>query len=130
MWIGAISTPSRRATCIRPTSGLRKLRSMSAASALSGDTYKIRPRSSGGECVSESSAAKKAASVLPEPVGALRTASVPVARTGQASAWTAVGDPSASRIHVRAQGLSPDSDTRSPRTHRWPRCPPNRTRGG
>ena len=47
---------------------------MSALSALSGDTYTTRTSSGSGErrpsCSRSSSAVRKAASVLPEPVGA------------------------------------------------------------
>ena len=57
-----------------PTSGERRLRSTSAANALSGLTYSTRHRrfgSSGvGSAESRSIADRKAASVLPEPVGA------------------------------------------------------------
>lgn len=57
--------------------------------------------------MSESTPAKKAASVFPDPVGATSTASLPVLNTGQACSWTAVGEPRASSIQVRAHVLSP-----------------------
>ena len=44
--MGSVGVPvSRDATCSRPTSGLRKLRSISEASAFSGETYSTLPRS-------------------------------------------------------------------------------------
>ena len=73
--MGGIVTPERAAICSRPIKGLRRLRSMSEARALSGETYSTRLRSAGGVCASESNAARNAARVLPEPVGAIRTAS-------------------------------------------------------
>ncbi len=78
--IGAISpvptcAPARCAICCSPTSGLRRLRSISKASAFNGETYSTRFRSALGVCCSRSSAARNAARVLPDPVGATRTAS-------------------------------------------------------
>ena len=56
-----------------PMSGARRLRSTSTASALSGDTYSTRQRSFAGGAASNISRLRhqrKAASVLPLPVGA------------------------------------------------------------
>ena len=67
--------PSRRAACPMPVSGERRFRCTSTASAFSGDTYSTRQRclgSSGtGSLASRSMAHKNAASVLPDPVGAM-----------------------------------------------------------
>ena len=78
-----------------PVRGLRRLRSTSTASALSGDTYSTRQRlwgsAGGGVEVSWSSAARNAARVLPEPVGATTSTSEPSPMARHAPAWAAVG---------------------------------------
>jgi hypothetical protein len=61
---------------------------------LSGDTYSTRQRAEAcgtGSNIRRSSAARKAARVLPEPVGARQRALSPRAMTGQPSACTPVG---------------------------------------
>lgn len=64
-----------------PVSGLRRLRSTSTARAFRGDTYRTRQRffdsAGGGVEASRSRAARNAASVLPEPVGATTSTSEP-----------------------------------------------------
>ncbi len=67
-------TPRRSAIRRMPVSGVLRLRSTSTASAFSGDTYNTRVPALAGLGSDEarrSSAHRKAASVLPEPVGAL-----------------------------------------------------------
>ncbi len=82
MVTSAASRPSRVASRSMPISGLRRLRSTSTASALSGDTYRTRQRRSRsagtGSCMSRSIACRKAARVLPLPVGATTRVSSPV----------------------------------------------------
>ncbi len=101
--------PSRSAVRVIPASGARRLRSTSTARALSGDTYKTRQRClTGGRSalVSPSSAHKKAASVLPEPVGAMTSAFWPAEIAFQAPAWAAVGLAKTSRNHVAVAGVN------------------------
>ncbi len=73
--------PSRTDSWRMPVSGLRRLRSTSTARAFSGDTYSTRQRflgsAGGGVEASWSRAARNAASVLPEPVGATTSTSEP-----------------------------------------------------
>ncbi len=51
-----------------------------------------------------SSAQRKAASVLPDPVGAMTRAFSPAATACQAPAWAAVGRANTSRNHVAVAG--------------------------
>ncbi len=78
-----------------PAIGERRLRSTSWTSALSGDTYSTRSRSSGsagtGSPISRSRHQRKAARVLPLPVGAQMSVCSPAAMAGQPRAWAAVG---------------------------------------
>src|SRR5262249_25629783 len=83
-------------------SGARRFRSTSAASALSGETYTTRaPEVSFGVNVSRSIAARNAASVFPDPVGAIKSADSPCAIAGHPSACTRVGAPSDRSNHAR-----------------------------
>ena len=63
---------------------------MSVASALSGEMYRTRHRrfgsAGGGVAASRSSAHRKAASVLPDPVGAMTSVSSPLPIADQACA--------------------------------------------
>ena len=76
------ATPRLRAACRIPVSGARRFRSMSVASALRGEMYSTRHRRlgsvGGGVAASRSSAHRNAASVLPEPVGAMTSVSSPL----------------------------------------------------
>ncbi len=74
---------------------------MSTASALSGEMYSTRQRVAGsggaGSAASLSMAHKKAASVLPDPVGAMTSAFSPLPMAFHACAWAVVGSANASR---------------------------------
>jgi hypothetical protein len=94
---------------------------MSAASALSGDTYRTRSRRSAGTAgatASRSIAARNAASVLPEPVGAITSASWPAPMACQAPSWAAVGAAKALSNQARVSGEKPARDP--------PAVPPDR----
>lgn len=101
-------SPSRTDSCRIPVSGLRRLRSTSTARALSGDTYNTRQRifgsAGGGEDASRSSAARNAASVLPEPVGATTSTSEPSPMACQAPSCAAVGALKAPVNQLRVAG--------------------------
>ncbi len=88
-------SPRRTASWRMPVSGLRRLRSTSTARAFSGETYSTRQRflgsAGGGVEASWSRAARNAASVLPDPVGATTSTSEPAPMARQAPAWAAVG---------------------------------------
>ena len=83
-----------------PSSGCTRFLWMSFESALSGETYTTRTSSCSVPCAASrarpSSAARNAASVLPEPVGAATSASCPSRRAGHARTWGGVGSPSVS----------------------------------
>ncbi len=104
------SSPAAAAAAPMPASGPRRLRSTSAPSALSGDTYSTRtplaqrsPASwaAAFSAMSRSMAKRKAASVLPEPVGAMTSALSPRAMACHASACTGVGASKARANHSR-----------------------------
>ncbi len=101
-------SPRRCAACRMPVSGLRRLRSTSTASALSGLTYSTRQRcrgsSGGGVEASRSSDHRNADSVLPEPVGATTRVSRPLLIASQAPSWAAVGAAKAAVNQVRVAG--------------------------
>ncbi len=87
-----------------PVSGARRLRSTSTASALSGETYSTRQRCLAGGMasrVSLSNAHRKAASVLPDPVGAMTNALSPAEIACQAPCCACVGAAKTSSNHVR-----------------------------
>src|SRR3954471_644453 len=104
-----------------PVSGARRLRSMSYESAFSGETYTMRtPEPSASSASAGSSARRarrsiphrKAASVLPDPVGAQISVCAPDAMRGQLSAWAGVGAANESSNQPRTgaeKGSSADS---------------------
>ena len=86
--------PSLSAASPMPCSGARRFFSTSTASARKGDTYSTSVPSSdtaASRDMSRSMAHRKAASVLPVPVGAHTSVWSPAAMAGQPSAWGAVG---------------------------------------
>ena len=86
--ISGAQEPSFSISAETPASGCSRLRWMSFDSAFSGDTYTTRVtsrrRPSAPSRASESMAARNAASVFPEPVGAAINACWPLAIAGQA----------------------------------------------
>ena len=107
------ASPSRCAACRIPVSGARRFRSMSTASALSGETYSTRVRcfgsGGGGTAASLSIAHKNAASVLPDPVGATTSVSSPLPMACQAPACACVGSANAPSNQARVAGENPSS---------------------
>ncbi len=91
----------RRIAWLTPASGERRFRSMSTASALSGEMYSTRQRcagsAGGGSVASLSIAHRNAASVLPDPVGAMTSAFSPLPIALHACAWAVVGSAKAAR---------------------------------
>src|SRR5699024_11403110 len=87
--------PASAAARPTPTSGERRLRCTSAASAFSGEMYSTRQRrdrSAGSGPVSRwSNAHRNAASVLPDPVGATTRVCSPEEIACHAPAWAGVG---------------------------------------
>src|SRR5919197_818467 len=85
--------PNRCACLTMPTSGSRRFRSISTARALSGETYTMRVRAfaEADPNIRRSIAARNAARVLPDPVGASTSALSPAAIAGQASSCARVG---------------------------------------
>jgi hypothetical protein len=86
--------PRRSAVAAMPVSGERRLRSTSTPSALIGEIYTTRQRSASagtGANIRRLMALRKAARVLPEPVGASNKAEAPLAIGGQPSTWAGVG---------------------------------------
>src|SRR3984957_20397982 len=84
----------RFAACAIPTRGARKLRSTSTASALMGEMYRTRQRccfSVTGENMSRLMHQRKAARVLPVPVGARIKVDSPRAMGGQPCSCGLVG---------------------------------------
>src|SRR5260221_12674144 len=102
--VGSRTTrPRRSAACPMPAIGERRLRSTSTASALSGETYTTRqPRA--GAWMSASMDERNAASVLPDPVGAMRRVLSPFLITDQAWACAGVGSGNEVRNHSRTAG--------------------------
>ncbi len=80
-----------------PVRGSSRLSLMSLESAFSGETYTTSTASSRRPSspwrTSASMAARKAASVFPDPVGAAISVERPSRREGQASLWASVGPP-------------------------------------
>ena len=119
-------SPSRCAACLIPVSGERRFRSMSTASAFSGETYSTRQRrlrsAGGGVAASRSIAHRNAASVLPDPVGAMTSVSPsPVRR------WRATPAPAPAWARRTRPRTTPAS---RPRTRQGPqRCSPGRCSG-
>ena len=102
------SSPSRRAVWVMPTRGLRRFRSTSTPSALSGETYSTRVRCLAGgwsvELISRSIDHRNDARVLPEPVGATTSACRPVEMASHAPDCAAVGAENAPRNHAAVAG--------------------------
>ena len=117
----------RLAVWVMPISGARRLRSTSTPSALSGEMYSTRvlrlgafrrapfagvqagqfdSGSAGAATSSRSSAQRKAASVLPEPVGATTSACAPEEIAFQAPFWAGVGAANAPRNQSRVGRLN------------------------
>lgn len=105
--------PRRTDSWRMPVSGERRLRSTSTARALSGDTYSTRQRffasAGGGSAARRSSEARKAASVLPEPVGATTKTSLPSPMARQAPSCAAVGALKAPANQLRVAGENASS---------------------
>ncbi len=103
-------SPRRRAAPAIPTSGERRLRSTSTASAFSGETYSTRHVSGGGSAssvareLSRSRAQRKADSVLPEPVGATTRVCSPEAIASHACSCALVGPAKAPVNQARVAG--------------------------
>ena len=92
-----------------PVNGVRRLRSTSTASAFSGDTYSTRVPARAGLGSDEASlsmAHRNAASVLPEPVGAITSVLSPSAMADHASACAAVGAAKVPVNHSRVSALN------------------------
>ena len=102
------ATPSRVAAWPMPTSGARRLRSTSTASAFIGETYRTRhrfTRSSGtGSLAIRSMAQRNAERVLPDPVGATTTQWCPELIASHAPAWAVVGALKLLRNHSAVAG--------------------------
>src|SRR5262245_49787658 len=92
--ISGACSPASIISAEMPASGASRLRWMSLDSAFSGDTYTTRvtscSRPSAPSRTSASMAARNAASVLPEPVGAAISACWPLPMAGQASSCAGV----------------------------------------
>ena len=103
--------PRRTDSWRMPVRGLRRLRSTSTARALRGETYRTRQRflgsAGGGVAASWSRAARKAARVLPEPVGATTSTSEPSWMACHAPSWAAVGAEKAPVNQPRVAGEKP-----------------------
>ena len=104
-------SPSRCDACLIPVSGERRFRSMSTASAFSGETYSTRQRrflsAGGGVAASLSIAHRNAASVFPDPVGATTSVSSPLPMARHACACACVGTAKAPSNHARVAGENP-----------------------
>ena len=102
--------PSRVAACRMPTRGARRLRSTSTARAFIGETYSTRHRRA--ESVGSASEAsrsidqRKAARVLPDPVGATTSALRPAPIASHAPVWAAVGAWNDASNHACVAGLN------------------------
>ena len=100
-------TPVAAAASQIPATGARRFRSTSTARALSGETYTTRQRLSSagsGDHIILSRAERKAASVLPEPVGARSSVDFPARMGFQPNSCAAVGCPSARPNQSRTGG--------------------------
>jgi hypothetical protein len=91
-----------------PTSGEVRFRSTSTPSAFSGEMYRTLvvavPAAGAGVPASRSIAVRKAARVLPEPVGATTSVSSPRSIASQAAACAGVGASKDSANHAAAAG--------------------------
>src|ERR1700674_4474795 len=105
--IGDCLRPSLSACSAMPRKGACRFRSMSTVSAFSGETYSTRQRSASagtGSVASRSMHHKKAASVLPLPVGADIKVCWPAATDRQPPSCTSVGAGNAPENQARAAG--------------------------
>src|SRR5438067_3812330 len=105
--MGDRAAPMRSACNQMPRRGACRLRSMSTVSALSGETANTRPRSPSAGTASVANRSmhqKKAASVLPLPVGADISVCWPAATDRQPPSWTSVGAENAPENQARAAG--------------------------
>ncbi len=92
---------------VKPASGVRRLRSTSTASALSGETYSTRvPAGRSPAAARLSNAHRNAARVLPEPVGAMTSVLLPSAMACQAAACAVVGAEKVLPNHSRVIALN------------------------
>ena len=103
--------PRRLAAWPTPASGERRLRSMSTARAFSGEMYSTRQRCCGsagtGSVASLSIAHRNAASVFPDPVGAITSVFSPRPMAAHASACAGVGPANASPNQALVASLKP-----------------------
>ena len=105
-----------------PTSGARRLRSTSIASALSGDTYKTRHRSRGGGTglnIRRFRHDRNAASVLPDPVGARMSVDSPRTIAGHPARCASVAPAKTDWNHRRTGGSNRFSGSRDGGTSRY-----------
>src|SRR6478752_5067199 len=115
-------SPRRSAAARMPAMGARRFFSTSTARALIGERYRTRVRSvfSGtGSVTRRSIAQRKAARVLPEPVGARISVWSPAAIAGQPLVWASVGAPNVVSNHSRTAGEKGPSGSATPA--RYPR---------
>ena len=114
--------PMACAVCRIPVSGARRFRSMSTASAFSGEMYSTRQRcfgsSGAGAAARRSSAHRNADKVLPEPVGAMTRVFSPLLIAAQASACACVGVANAAENQSRVTALNPSRGSLCCRWHR------------
>ncbi len=111
------AAPMACAVCRIPVSGARRFRSMSTASAFSGEMYSTRQRclgsSGAGAAARRSSAHRNADSVLPDPVGAMTRVFSPLLIAAQAWACACVGVANAAENQSRVTALKPSRGSRS-----------------
>ncbi len=118
----AMSRPAAAASSAMAERGRRRFRSTAAASAFMGETYRIRTPGSAGEgglATRRSTAARNAASVLPEPVGAMASTFSPSWMASQASACTGVGASNSERNHDRTAAVKRPMGAGDPSGVRW-----------
>ena len=128
--VGQLAARAGSAACRMPTSGERRLRSTSVASALSGETYRTRQRCDGvvgplARSSRPSSAQRNAARVLPEPVGATTSAWSPPATAVHAPTCAVVGSANApvNQVLVGSEKRSSTTAAIAVGRHRHPRAP-------
>ncbi len=106
-------SPRRSAAARMPAMGARRFLSTSTASARSGDTYTSRVPAAcgGGPLTRRSMPHRKAASVLPEPVGARMSVWSPPAMAGHPWVWAGVGSGKLDSNQARTGGENSDVPT-------------------
>src|SRR5438093_8942265 len=120
-------SPARSAACWMPASGARRFFSMSTARARSGEMYSTlvrRSRPGGGVVVNRAIAARNAARVFPEPVGARSNVCRPSAIAFQPLVCASVGasnDPSNQERVAGEKTGTVTSSTRYPLPPTWGR---------